>query len=532
MNEFVDPFAGTPKAATKTVYGIGNTTPLDKARSGIIFKENGLYGLKDENGNTTFPAKYSFIGKCIDHVLFLEPDGSFVKMSNGCTESGFMPKEDRPYIKNGKAGIKKGRKILIPAEYDYIERAFGNTVFYAVKDGREMYLNEKGQEVLTRIRRFKGENSDESPFWLCTNEFDFVTVLDYVGCQKDDNPNVVQIDGCWVELERYCKQEILDMLIDPEDDLPVSEQDLRTLNSKFSYEFSFYFANASGRNKLNDCIEQFRRMGVFSNSWFYIVKIWLAPGQYINAKKLRIFIKNIRNAMLKTGLIGTPIFAIGHSQSIKKGDVRMLMITHYNERCFPPAFEFEWFDKCRSLPISSLMQEIPNLRANIDNCIVNEYRNETFSDYIEECIVDLKYYPEQSWEEAKEALEYFLQLGSCCNLALLTFLKQALDGISDDKNISAQTVFFLQASKWALEKNVDVNICDTGKNVSSLDIFNHICSLIHQSEVISLLEEIRTIMLDKGAKTFMELKEERDNNKDYFVELEYIKEMRKYDNLL
>lgn len=71
MNEFIDPFAGTSKAATRTEYGIDNTTPLDQARSGILFEENGLYGLKDEDGNVTFPAKYSFIGKCRDHVLFL-----------------------------------------------------------------------------------------------------------------------------------------------------------------------------------------------------------------------------------------------------------------------------------------------------------------------------------------------------------------------------------------------------------------------------------------------------------------------------
>ena len=531
MNEFIDPFAGTSKAATRTEYGIDNTTPLDQARSGILFEENGLYGLKDEDGNVTFPAKYSFIGKCRDHVLFLEPDGSYVKMSNGCTESGFMPEEERPYVVNGKAGIKSGDKILIPAEYDYIKNIFGNTVFCAVKDGREMYLNEKGQEVLTRVRRFEGEDCNESPFWLCTNQFDFVTTMDYAGSQKEDNPNVVLIDGCWVELDRYCKQEIIDMLIDPEDDLPVSDKDLSMLNSKFSYEFSFYFANASGKNMLNDCIEQFKKMRVFSNSWYYIVKIWMAPDQYVDAKKLRLFIESIKKTMQKSRILGTPLFAIGHSPSIKKDNVRMLLITHYNERCWPPSFEFEWFDKCKNLPISSLMNEIPDLRSNIEEYIFEDYQQETFSDYIEKCIEELKYYPDQSWEETKKALQYFFNLGSKTNQALFKYLKQAVEDTHNGESISPHTEFFLQASEWALGKTEEINICDTSKKVSTLDLLNQLYSKFKNSEVTPLLEKIRTSMLDKGAKTFNELKVERDNNNDYFMELEYLKKMRSYDNL-
>ncbi len=72
MAEFEDPFAGTSKAAIKRELGVDNSTPLEKARRGEIFESDGLYGIKDADGTVTFPAKYSFIGKCLDHVLFLE----------------------------------------------------------------------------------------------------------------------------------------------------------------------------------------------------------------------------------------------------------------------------------------------------------------------------------------------------------------------------------------------------------------------------------------------------------------------------
>lgn len=76
MAQFEDTFAGTPKAAIKRELGVDNSTPLEKARRGEIFESDGLYGIKDEDGTVTYPAKYSFIGKCIDHVLFLEPSGN------------------------------------------------------------------------------------------------------------------------------------------------------------------------------------------------------------------------------------------------------------------------------------------------------------------------------------------------------------------------------------------------------------------------------------------------------------------------
>lgn len=110
---------------------------------------------------------------------------------------------------NGKVGIKKDGRVIIPAEYDYIKSKFGDTVFYAVKDGREMYINDEGKEVLTRVRRFEGEDNQNSPFWLCSNEFDYITTMNYVGTPIDDNPNVVKIYNNWIELERYSKEEIM-----------------------------------------------------------------------------------------------------------------------------------------------------------------------------------------------------------------------------------------------------------------------------------------------------------------------------------
>lgn len=512
MAQFEDPFAGTPKAAIKRELGVDNSTPLEKARRGEIFESDGLYGIKDEDGTVTYPAKYSFIGKCIDHVLFLEPSGNYVKMSAGCTESGFMPEEERPFVLNGKAGIKKDGKVIIPAEYDYIKSKFGETVFYAVKNGREMYINDEGKEVLTRVRRFEGEDAQSSPFWLCSNEFDYITAMNYVGTPIDDNPNVVKIYNNWIELERYSKEEIMKMLIDPSDDLSLSEKNLELLCNDFSYEYSFYFANAKGKKPLSSCMEQFKNMHAFSNSWYFVIKLWQAPGEQVTAKELRNFVHELH----KNRVIGSPIFAVGHDEHLKPGEVKMLMVTHYHERCWPAQFEYDWAEKLRTLSIASLMREAPALRKEVDEYVLDEYKEEVFQDQLLDCIKGMKYYYDVSWEDVRKALDYFLSIGSPIKRALINYAYNAQRASG-----KAETEFYLHAAIWAVENGDDVNACRNGASV--LDIVANIMEKCLNDTTITLSSTLYELLIARGAKSFKEIDQEYRNNTDYFKQLEYMK---------
>ena len=512
MAEFEDSSAGTPKAAVKRELGMDNSTPSEKARRGEIFESDGLYGIKDADGTVTFPAKYSFIGKCLDHVLFLEPSGNYVKMSEGYSQSGFMPEEERPFVINGKAGIKKDGRVIIPAEYDYIKSKFGDTVFFAVKNGREMYINDEGQEVLTRVRRFEGEDNQSSPFWLCSNEFNYITAMNYVGVPVDDNPNVVKIDDNWIELERYSKEEIMNMLINPSDDLPVTEENLELLCNRFSYEYSFYFANAKGDKPLSSCMEQFRKMQAFRNSWYFVVKLWQAKGEYVSAKELRKFVHELH----KNRVIGNPIFAVGHDEHLKQGEVRMLMITHYYERCWPAQFEFEWAEKVSTLSITKLMEEVPSLRKEVEENILEEYQEEVFTDQLLDCIICMNYVNNLSWADAHKALDYFLSIGSPIRHALLNYVYHA-QKVSGKEEIE----FYLNAAIWAIEKGDDVN--DRIKGASVLDIVGDIREKNLDDTTITLSSTLYEMLKAHGAKSFKELNQEYKNNSDYFKQLEYMK---------
>ena len=521
---------------------------FEKAQVANLFEENGLWGLKNADGTTLYPPEYLFIGKCIDNILFIKPNWHYSELwPSSSTESGYLGEDERPYIVNGKAGFKTGGKIIIPAEYDYLTVWVGSEdgrVFYAVKDGRGMYLDETGKEVLTRVRRFEGEKAQHSPFWLTTDDFDYFTTINYVGKPCEQNPNVVKIDGTWVELDRYCKDEILQMLIDPADDLALTEKNLQLLCNPFSYEYSFYFANAKGKNPLRQCLQQLNQMHAFDNSWYYIVKIWQAPGEQLPAKELRQFERDLRRVdkifqdEYSTGaeiMLGDPLFAVGHSNQLQPGEVRMLMITHYYERCFPPHFEYEWVKKRESLPLCQLKDEIPWLRNEVDTTIKEPYREEVFQDQLLKCISGMKYYPEQSWEEAREALEFFLELGSPVRHSLHSFLKQA-HRYAKQKKPNAQAVrFFLNAALWAIKKGDIVNEVCNGK--SSMDLASALLATQNSFHCFNLpiprlIDEICMALILTGAKTYRLLKKERNANTDYFKELEYLRHEETSDKVM
>lgn len=505
MTDFIVSFEDNEKAET-----VGKITDSywEKARRGMLFEKDSLWGLKDTDGKILFTPKYSFIGKCKDNVLFIEPNWSYMSIRSGCCETGYMLEEERPYLNGGKAGLIRDGKILLPAEYEYFSKKFDDT-YHVVKGGKEMYIDSTGQEVLTRVRRFDDENPNDSPFWLHVNDIDIFTLIKFIGQADSTNPNVIKLNGEWVELERYCRDELMEMLLDHKDDLRIKHNDLSLFKSDFSYEYTFYMAQASGKNPLRECMSQLKKMGAFCNSWYYVIKIWQAAGEHITASDLREFDKKLR----KTEILGAPLFAIGHSDELKSGEVKMLFITFYHERCFPSHFEYEWSEMCRNLPITELKNSVQWLKDEIDQSVFEEYQYEVYKDQLLTCITGLKFYEGMTWDNIKDAVEFFYDQGSPIRGAAILFLKAMKNNVYND----AAYDFFLNAAEWALERGDDINSC-LGK-CSSLDYIWKIREK-RDSESIRRLQDK---LIRKGAKTYKEILDERNSNKDYFKELENLR---------
>ena len=360
--------------------------------------------------------------------------------------------------------------------------------------------------------RFEGEDCHTSPLNLRTNVFDNLTAMHYVGSPEPDNPNVIQYNGEWVELKRYSKEEVSGMLINPDDDLALTEKGLALLYSDFSYEYSIYFAKAKGEDALKVCMSQFQKMDAFDNSWYFVVKLWQAPGEHVSAQALREF----RRMLKKKKQLGDLVIAVGHDGKLNPGEVCMMLLTHYNERCWPAGFEYEWARKCRSLSIKELMEAVPELKQTIDDMVYEKYKDEVFLDQMRDVIAELQYNPSLSWDEVEPVLDFFRQQGSPYKYVVRPFL-QVAEAKTLAMNIDAVD-FYLHAVLWALKNGAVVN--GSSSRQSSLDVVRKLMGKPALAPIINTLREVENCLLQRGAMTKAELDEEENSNTDYYKELD------------
>ena len=376
------------------------------------------------------------------------------------------------------------------------------------------------------------------PIVSTSHNFDNIPALTYTNSPQADNPNMTRGNGEWLKLKRHNRDEVLQMLINPEDILSLTGKDMPWLLNYWSTDYRLWFINAKGDKPLQQCIEYIKKVDVLCGYEFHHIKIWLAPGEKLSAEDLRQFNEEMKQ--LKRWEFNEPVFAIGQGESLQIGEVRMMMLIYYCDYFYEES-EIEWRKKKETLPISRLKDEIPCFRKVLaeqirNTCKKMEINNDSFDmvfrynfdnifqENISKCISGLEYYEEQSWEQAQEALEFFLALGSPIQHALYQFLlqarkylKQYMKKETPDNNA---TLFFLKAALWALEKGDTVHeFCE---QTSSLNILHVMMKRSTDSAVNTLLYKIEAQMLERGAKTYREMEKERENNTDYFKELEYI----------
>ena len=71
---------------------------------------------------------------------------------------------------------------------------------------------------------------------------------------------------------------------------------------------------------------------------------------------------------------------LGESEDLEPGEVNVIMITHYNERCWPGAFEQSWIDDAMTDPLDELKQKEKVLKKTILASVKKEFRDEVLQD--------------------------------------------------------------------------------------------------------------------------------------------------------
>ena len=158
----------------------------------VEFTENGKIGWRTKEGKILIPAEYDQIEKCAESLYLRDGDEyEIYYLEYGAESYRHDYKEGSFFVENGKFGWRKEDKVIISPNYDYLSQ--WGSIFCVKQDGRCFYLNDKEEEVLTQVRHFNGETDEDFPFKSRSNDKSILTTYEYVGHEVQGEPNVVKI---------------------------------------------------------------------------------------------------------------------------------------------------------------------------------------------------------------------------------------------------------------------------------------------------------------------------------------------------
>lgn len=482
----------------------------------FLFHENGKVGIKNLDGSMLVPAEYDQIEKCEKYIYILQDDYLFLfgernihGMNIHTHDNGYM------FAKNGKLGWKDiDGNILIPALYDEIQR-WGKDLYVVQTGKRWHYINGNMVDLLSSSddeeESVEDDYNEFPPFNFSASNNKVLTIQEYVGHEVDGDDHVVTVDDEWERLSLKTGTEIAEMLVNPHDELPMTKDDLRLFNNSFSYEFNAYLMYSNKEKGICDCLRQAYKMRANGNSWYYIVKVWKAPGEEPLADELRA----LRYAIDRSRQLGELQFALGHDESLKSGETKMLMITHYNERCFPPSIEFEWTNFLNEQPLDVIKVYIPELRKRVESTYLQDYIDEVWWDMLHDRIDEIRFDTNRTWEETERVLDYLKENDT----AYVNGVYWTVELFMDCDMTKTNPYFYIRKLEWLLKNGANVNVYKQGK--TGLDLLNQPPRDFLNDKPVDerAITECKKVMLQYGALTMKELKKQESLNNDYMIEL-------------
>lgn len=469
---------------------------FQKATCGVIIEEGGLKGIRFK-GEIIFLPYFRDIGivfnptrlYLIDNERFslFEYDGSY-------TMNDYYNKKSHFIFKNGKMGWWKDGSIVIPPIYDNVEN-WGMNIFETVRMDNVKYFTKDGKEVLTERREVCEDF--ERPFWLRSDVGEVLCVLECPPLPSLANGNKWHLeDGTHVGLDRFNRKDLIKELINSEDDLPLTLHDLRDLINEFSYEFSAYRFTVKGAKPIEELIKLFKKFAVDDNTWYYIVRLTTAPFEPISASQLQVFNNFIDN--LEHRPLGRS-FAIGTDTELQPGEVSALIITHYNECCFPPDIQHDWIEVCNRGTLEEVKMKDKELVEYTNDNVYPEFRKDFLEDSYASIFSNVRYNSERDWKITKEILDYVSQK-TIYYEEIIKRVYKSFKSLTTD----SEKEFYLKYIEWLLSKGVNVNPIKGGKTL--LDEVNKKAN--SNGEEVKMWKKFREILINYGGKSYRDFKDD------------------------
>lgn len=437
------------------------------------------------------------------------PDGSvYIRRGEMCATFGAdgrnsmgdsCSQEDGEFIENGKTGYRRNGRVIFAPEYDEISKWYGYDVFRLVKDDKTEFLSSNGERLFedgTFYQRYSGDEDHLS----------FTMLL-------EDGPhgerNVIMADdGRYARVGGITKAELNEIFVNPSDDLKITPRDLKLFNDYFAYEFSVYKASSSRKNAVDECLGQLRSMDVDDNTWHYILRVDTAPGCNLTAKEIdhvrKFFRKDVKRTVLSLHI------AVGHDDTLKPGSARMVLVTHYHERCWPADFEFNWQrESLGSKTYEEFCAAEKRMLDAIDEGLSDEkYREGVTSDQYTRFMFQLDWKEGRSWEETEKMLDAAVKHTDIHTTLLAQYMGPLACGIKAVAAASEEEISYAsEITCWMLSHGAQPNRACNGSTaldtiLSALDTFRE------ESPKRTALLKVRECLVAHGAKTAEQLKAE------------------------
>ena len=493
----------------------------DYFEGATVFAKDGAFGCMKE-GEVICPPVFDKIEFIKDgETVFLQRGGMYTTFSRSGSNvmNGSLEKKDGFFVADGKKGWLRDGKVLIPAVHDEIYKWWGLDVFQ-VEDGDAVrFFNSAGEEVLTYVRELDAEDIYISPFSQVMNDGDIFTVLEYPANKAIPVSNVILTDGGEkVSINRFSRSELMEELVNPADLLPLRKEDLALFNNDFSYEYSAYRFTVGGEHPVDRLLELFGQFGVPSNSWNYVIRICTAPGSPVPAMELRA-LRYYMEAESTRCL--SKLVAVGEDKALSPGEMSVLVITHYNERCWPAHFEFQWIDDCNSCTLEQLLEKEVEMKKAVEENVLEQYKAEVLEDQYKSAFYNVRYNRKRTWEEAEKVYDYLGQKSRMFTSELRSYCLS----LNSARCIS-EMKYFLHLVEWALRNGAVVNLVEGGR--TALDAVED--GLKHEriDGRKRVLRKTKDLLLSYGAKTLSQLRsDEKAGEPSLEYELEMISDGRK-----
>lgn len=468
---------------------------IERIRKAKKFCENGLVGLVEDDGNVLYEAKYEQIEFCRDFVIMIKPNGEYWMIKNGCSAEAYMPIGEKPYIVDGKIGLKdKGGNILLEPIHELLIEWPNADVVYTETAGEFHYYNHAGEEILKDVRPLNGvaRHIQKYPYYLseemATNQLVTREIID-----RPEGKQCCFIKGHWERLDRIALSEVRFMMQGGEL-IRMPNNAFDWLESRDAYLYSAYFVRAKGENCVEDCFRQLKDMGCFVSSWDYIMRVWIHPETSLSYK----CIAGIWNKMEELRILGfkmsmAPIdfkcVGVGFDKTLARDEMRFMLVRYYDER-FPNKIGSKWNEAIKNGTFEHMKEgylELVEFFAEHSLRNGTKYASLLRNDYLSRP-VPANIRSKCQWDDEKKKYEFLLGIGFNTEKVIPRMLYQ----IKAAKRPIGKSAleYVLNKIKWLLSRQTDINDIYNGK--TALDLLDEKMNVTEKAQPV--LHEIKKLI--------------------------------------